>query len=219
MAKSKIIGELANNEITIDIALSRVLIIASDIGNDKLAEWAEKELNGYRDDEDLPEYRIIKDTRFISSGIQGNYKFTNVPIPLEQIVGYELPVHIYDGVHTIVEIIESKREGRYGRDLSLLASKVYAKTGRKCYSIEQIVSITSLNGIINALKTTLLKILLELDKLFGNLDGLDIDTSAKTQDEIQQINQNIINIIIDKHVEIGDKNKIEGSILGSENEQ
>ena len=75
------------------------------------------------------------------------------------------------------------------------------------------------NGIINALKTTLLKILLELDKLFGNLDGLDIDTSAKTQDEIQQINQNIINIIIDKHVEIGDKNKIEGSILGSENEQ
>lgn len=219
MAKSKIIKELANNEITIDVALSRVLIIASDIGNDKLAEWAGKELNGYRDDEDLPEYRIIKDTRFISSGIQGNYKFTNVPIPLEQIVGYDLPVHIYDGVHTIVEMIESKREGRCGRDLSVLAGKVYAKTGRQCYSIEQIVSITSLNGIINALRTILLKVLLELDKSFGNLDGLDIDASAKTSGEIQQINQNIINIIIDKHVEIGDKNKIEGSILGSESEQ
>lgn len=218
MAKSRIIKELANNEISIEVALSRVLIIASDIGNAELARWAEKELNGYHDNDDIPDYRIINDTRFVSSGIQGNIKFTNVAIPLEQIVGYDLPIRIYDGVQSIIEMIETKREGRYGRDLSALASRVYAKTGRQCYSIEQIVSISSIHGIINALKTILLKVLLELDKSFGNLDELDVDVSKISTEKIQQTNQTI-NVFIDKHVEIGDKNKIDGSILGSENEQ
>ena len=39
MAKSKIIKELANNSISLDVALSRLFIIASDIGDDELQQW------------------------------------------------------------------------------------------------------------------------------------------------------------------------------------
>lgn len=37
MAKSKVIKELASNEISLEVALNRLLIIASDIENDELA--------------------------------------------------------------------------------------------------------------------------------------------------------------------------------------
>ena len=36
MAKSKIIKELANNQISMEVALQRLMIIASDLGNEEL---------------------------------------------------------------------------------------------------------------------------------------------------------------------------------------
>ncbi len=47
MAKSRIIKELANNEISLEVAFNRLLIIASDIENEELINWATNELNGY----------------------------------------------------------------------------------------------------------------------------------------------------------------------------
>ena len=41
------IKQLANNEIDLEVALSRLMIIASDINNEELYKWAESELNGY----------------------------------------------------------------------------------------------------------------------------------------------------------------------------
>lgn len=46
MAKSKIIKELANKEISIEVELNRLLIIASDIDNKELIQWAKNESNG-----------------------------------------------------------------------------------------------------------------------------------------------------------------------------
>lgn len=64
MAKSKIIKELANNGILFEVAINRLLIIASDINNKELAQWAEKELNGYSSKDVIPPYRVIKNTMY-----------------------------------------------------------------------------------------------------------------------------------------------------------
>lgn len=69
MAKSKILKELANNEITIDVALSRLLIISRDIDNSELLLWANNELTGYKRKEELPEYRKVRSNLFTYSGI------------------------------------------------------------------------------------------------------------------------------------------------------
>ena len=50
MAKSKIIKELANKEVALEVAFNRLLIIASDLNNDDLINWATNELNGYSKD-------------------------------------------------------------------------------------------------------------------------------------------------------------------------
>ena len=59
MAKSNIIKQLANNEVSVSTALNRLLIIASDIENDELYSWVDQELNGYEVYDNLPEYRKI----------------------------------------------------------------------------------------------------------------------------------------------------------------
>ena len=224
MAKSRIIKELANNEISIEVALSRMLIIASDIGNEALAKWAVKELNGYDNDDAIPEYRIAKHYQFLYSGINGRFQVKNAPLPFDSLIGKEDPSIFYmpirDGIATIQDFLTNHPNENYGRDLTWAADMVYRLTGIQCASLRQVVPINSFTNLINNLKTALIKVLIELDKSFGSLDDLDIDTSIKTQAEIQQINQIINNMIyIDKSVVIGDKNEIDGSILGSENEQ
>lgn len=60
MAKSKILKELASNQTSLDVVLSRLIIIASDIEDIKLQEWALNELNGYSKNENVPEYRQLQ---------------------------------------------------------------------------------------------------------------------------------------------------------------
>lgn len=81
MAKSKIIKELANNQISMEVALQRLMIIASDLGNEELLTWTETELQGYSPSDTLPEYRNIHSTYFVYSGINGGSKLRTVRLP------------------------------------------------------------------------------------------------------------------------------------------
>ena len=47
MAKSKIIKQLVNNEITTKQALERMLILAKDIKDRNLEQWIRNEIQGY----------------------------------------------------------------------------------------------------------------------------------------------------------------------------
>lgn len=71
-------------------------------------------------------------------------------------------------------------------------------------------------SIFSVVENRLLDLLLLLEKEFGNLDELDLDTSSKTQEELESV-ANQISIIIynDNRVQVGDKNKIEGSKIAS----
>jgi hypothetical protein len=62
-----------------------LLIIASDINNKELAQWAEKELNGYSSKDVIPHYRVVKNTMFRYSGINGRMQVKNAPLPLREL--------------------------------------------------------------------------------------------------------------------------------------
>nr|WP_308743154.1 hypothetical protein [uncultured Anaerocolumna sp.] len=213
MAKSKIIKELANNEISLEVAINRLLIIASDINNKELSQWAEQELNGYTSEDTIPAYRIVKNTMFRYSGINGRMKATNVPLPLKELLkGHDediFDMNIYDGIKTIEGFINSDTDVQYGRDLTWAASMVYRMTGIQCYSITQTVPENALENTVNTVKTLLLKVLIQLDKSYGCMDDLDIDITNKTPEEVTKLNTIINNYIFnDNSIKIGDKNKI-----------
>lgn len=217
MAKSKIIKELANNSISLDVALSRLFIIASDISNDKLQQWAECELHGYGGNK-LPEYRYAKNTVFKYSGINGRYEVKNAPLPFLELIKTKDPTSFYlpipDGISTIEGFVNSPASGEIGRDLTWAAGMVYEKSGIQCYSIKQLVPSNVLEGVLNTVKMLLLKVFIKLDKTYGCLDDLDIDTDSIPPEKIAETNT-IINeyIYVDNSIKLGDKNKIIDSIL------
>lgn len=216
MAKSKIIKELANNQISMEVALQRLMIIASDLGNEELLTWTETELQGYSPSDTLPEYRNIRSTYFVYSGINGGFKVTNCPFTFTNILEEKLSdiynVPIMDSFSSLQNFIDSPGKQFYRRDFSMLNGYVLQRTGIQCTSIYQTVPLNFLQKIVSQIKTILMKIFLKLDKEYGGLDDLDVDTTAKTPDEVDAINKVINNyIFIDNSVNVGDRNKLKGS--------
>lgn len=218
MAKSTIIKELANNQISLEVALQRLMIIASDIGNEELLAWAETELQGYSPSDTLPEYRKIRSIHFVYSGINGNYKITNCPFTFANVLEEKLSdiydVPIMDSVSSLQNFIDNPEKQSYRRDFSMLNGYVLQRTGIQCTSIYQTVPLNFLQKIMSQIKTILMNVFLKLDKEYGCLDDLDVDTTAKTPDEVAAINRVVNNyIFIDNSVNVGDKNKLKGSGL------
>lgn len=218
MAKSKILKELANNEISLEIALSRLMIIASDIDDTELKNWATKELNGYGQDDEYPPYRLIVSGRITFTGIRGNayshIKYENSPLPVTALpTEYQeiitKPVPVRDSVANIAHIFENKQA--LSIDLTFLSEIVYESQGIQCTSIRQNFDYVRYGDMLSAIRTRLINIFIELDKTLGNLDDLDVQTENI---DLKGLNQTIFNIIYqDNSVELGDKNKINKSKL------
>ena len=60
-----------------------------------------------------------------------------------------------------------------------------------------------------------MRVFIELDKSYGNLDDLDVSLENKSEAEIDSVNNKLIKIVIDKSIYIGDGNKIEKSNINS----
>lgn len=219
MPKSTVIKQLANNEIPLNVGLSRLLIIASDINDDLLVQWAESELNGYVDDKTVPQYRIVEHGQYIYSGINGNYQVTNGPLPaldlLHSKIKDDLPRNIFNENVSSIEKYSQSSHG-VGKDVSFLSDFVYDRFGIQCFNINILFQPQVFSQMISEIKTKLIKIFIRLEKEFGCLDNLDINVQGRNMGQIQ----NEIHLIIyqDNSTSIGDKNKINGSLFGSKKE-
>lgn len=201
VAKSQIIKDIANGTISLETALTRALVIASDIENDKFKEWIEKEISGYSSEDDIPEYRISKDEFFKYTGRNGGYMCTDMPLPLPKILRHlELEpeyfyVNIYDGINGIEKFLSNPDGKEQIRDLTFLAGEVYKVNGLQCASIKQVIPLNAFENVLNNVKIKLLQSLIYLDKMYGSLDDLDVDISKKTSEEINKINMTVVNYI------------------------
>lgn len=215
MAKSKIIKEIANKEISLEVAFNRLLIIASDVGNQELIDWATNELNGYPSEVQIPLYRKSGLGQIIYSGINGNFQVKSVPLPtgaLDNDILEKLKNNSFSQDISSIEVFASDDNNNWvGKDLTNLAPIVYHNTEIQCVNIYMKYTKETFIKILSAIRTKLLKVFIELDKEFGCLDDLDIDIKGK---ELQNIN-NKINIIIneDNSVTIGDDNKLKNNLF------
>ena len=79
------------------------------------------------------------------------------------------------------------------------------------------IASASFSEITNSVKNKILDILIELENKYGNLDDYTIDFKDKKDKDTTS--KTIINIIYnDNSIKVGDKNKIDSSILGDNNE-
>ncbi|MGX3043727.1 AbiTii domain-containing protein [Helicobacter sp. T3_23-1056] len=234
MAKSKIIKQLVNNEITTKQALERMLILAKDIKDKNLEKWIKSEIQGYGKNEVIPKYRKIPICYV------GTYRTQSV-MGLSIVGGVHknamLPTLFLDNksqkekdeffnkfidisIEMLEQIIKDKEEVAEVLNPKLFQIFQY-KTNIEVLSAKKVFDRIYLSKIVEKVRVKILDILVELEKEFGCLDDLDIDIENKGKKEKQEI-YNIIKVIIqDNHIEnnieIGDNNEILDSTITNKN--
>lgn len=214
MAKSTIIKELANSKIDTATALKRLKILLLNLDKPELNDWVNCELNGYKDTKTIPPYRRFRgqlNANFVIGNSIRLTKYTNTPLTT-----VNLPDDIRDAVEEVVfcEAIAAINSME-GQELGKIIPPEFYSYLTKGTNISSITSAkVNINNsapieVIAAVENRILEILVLLEKEFGNLDDLDINCDTKTEQELQKVYEQIINIIyVDKSVSIGNDNKI-----------
>ena len=228
MKKSRIIKELANGEVSTSIALKRTKVLLQELDSIELLRWVNYEIEGYPEEDEVPEYRLINGQlrgTYFKGSMAANMTYNNVPLSLgkmpEEARNRILKRAITEGIESLQESIEQTKNG--GSFAFVVPADLYpviAHYNNDPYMIivNAIIElrIPKIRNIFSIVESKLLDILAFLEKEFGNLDELDIDTSEKSEGEVCRIVNQIYCIIYnDNRIEIGDDNTIKNSTISS----
>lgn len=218
MPKSKIIKELVNDEISLETALCRVIVLAKDLKDPKLEQWAKSEISGYDNPEEIPEYRRVKPL-FMGSYVMNGAKYDNSPLPIEfvkkmtpeeqeEFLNYKMGESIL-----IIEMGKNESKEQLGISFEPTSIQLFSYgTNIVILSARMEINRKSLIEIFSKVKQRILDILYELEEKFGCLDDMDIsDSDDKIKNEARQNIYNIIMCDTYNGVEIGDNNTIKKS--------
>lgn len=233
MAKSQIIKDLANSSIDTMTALKRAKVILSEFDNEDIMNWINCEIAGYPEDASLPNYRITQG-HIVGSYFKGSMAncmvFENVSIPLGEMPDeYQekiLNIQFRESVNALNHLLNNSiknNENIYQNipaDFFPAIAKYNNNPNMIITSAKVHIGSQIINDIFSIIENKLLDILILLEKEFGNLDKLDLDTTSKTPEELQTITDKIVVIIYnDNSVTIGNDNKIKNSSIASKIEK
>ena len=232
MAKSKIIKDLANGTVDTLTALKRAKVLLINLHDDKILSWVNNEIVGYSNDAPLPSYRQCSGTligSYIKGSITTHMKYNNVSLPLgnmpEDIKDHLIKIEFRDGIDSLKGLYESSKNqnGHLSKSIPADFFPFINKYNNDPYMIISTASVTcsaeAINNIFSVVENKLLDILILLEKEFGVLDELDIDTATLTKEQIKDI-ANEIRIIVynNNSITIGDGNKIKDSTISVVND-
>lgn len=229
MAKSKIIKDLANGEVDTITALKRAKVLVSALNNTEISKWLDYEISGYPKDADVPSYRKTHGSlmgSYFKGSMASLMTWTNISLPLgkmpDETKEILLSVVFQEGVESLKTLAEKNQAA--GTEISKTIPADFFPTiahfNNDPYMIitsaRVVVSEHIISNIFSIIENKLLDMLMILEKEFGCLDELDIDTTAKSEEEIEAINNRILVLVVnDNSVTIGDGNKIKDTTIAS----
>lgn len=230
MAKSKIIKDIANGSVDTITALKRAKVLVSDLNNLQIIDWIDHEISGYPANEEIPSYRKIHGNlvgSYFKGSMASHMTWNNVSIPLgkmpDDMKEMLLSVEFREGVEALRKLSESSGDAGSGIGKIIPADcfSLIANCNNDPYMIitsaRVIIGDHAISNIFSIIENKLLDMLLILEKEFGSLDELDIDTTTKSKEEIEDINKRILVLVYnDNRVSIGNGNKIKDTTIASE---
>ena len=164
MPKSQIIKDIVEDKVPLEQSLNRVFVLAKDIQNEPLAEWASKELNGYQTSDTLPDYRTGTSFDLKYTGINGRLQVKNQPLSRgwidKEVADAISKIKIFEGIRYVSELASSPQSPI--RDLTDLAGQVDQASdgGIQCVSIWQEIPHSFFQAVCSAVKSKMLIVLL-----------------------------------------------------------
>lgn len=159
-------------------ALRKCVALGGQAGSTDLREWATRELRGYRGEDDLPDYRIIR-APLVMDVVSGNYKITGqsvTPLHLPKEVREDVKdeVSLRGGIGEIEAMLrraETDGEARVGAiGGSSLAALMNMRADQFTH-IERIYHVLSpivIAGVVDQVRTTLVELVAEMRAGMGS---------------------------------------------------
>ncbi|MFW6009132.1 MAG: hypothetical protein ACOCP8_07705 [archaeon] len=214
MTRSKIIVDFLDGSNNLEDMLLRLKTILYDLDSKEIDNWINNELNGYKEEEDLPDYRYVNGA-LQGMILVGNYKYSNTQLPThhlsDEIKNKLLNPPIYASIGKIHKLLEKGEILK--RQLPLESCVLFSQglARGKVASANLILGEGEFQEIISNIKNLVIDVLLELEGEFGNLDSLDIIREADlSEEEKAKLEKKIINFIFydGSTIDIGNNNKI-----------
>ena len=150
--------------------LRKCMMLAARLENEEFKGWVRKELNGYGLEEDLPNYRIIDCGSFgtFSNGVR-YYPRLDIPLfNLPKEIHGDLEVQCFrEPISSLIYLMENNNDGfihfRWPPELvALYGYRIYHDYN--CQSAWKLVSCSSINAIVDTVRTRILEFVLEIEK-------------------------------------------------------
>lgn len=159
-----------DSQVEISDLLRKCMVLAARLENEEFQGWVRKELNGYGLEEDLPNYRII------DCGSFGTFSNLACCYPCLDIPLFNLPKEIQEHlrdqyfrepISSLIYLMEKNEDGfikyRWPPELvALYGDKIYHNYS--CQTAWKLISCSSINAIIDTVRTRILEFVLEIEK-------------------------------------------------------
>jgi hypothetical protein len=180
--------ELSKSDARLTDLLRKGILIASKLNLNELEQWLVRELEGYKTTEGLPEYRKTSGMLYGSNPYIGKIPLSIPDKELEESITRR---YVFNSISEMEKILEGQEQNK-SNHLSInfpgeMQQKMQEMFGVD-YRFEVRLEYYQLQGIIDSVKTTLLKWALQLEK-----DGILGDEYLFSESEKKAANQPIYN--------------------------
>lgn len=200
MAKSNIIKELATDVCDIDTALNRFYLITTSINDVELSAWAKKELSGYKETDEVPNYRVVS-TRLvgnfnvIGAGKIWTYTKAELPCVNSEVLDKLKKRNLYLSVKALSLATKNGNAILIPLDMRMIPF-LEEGTNISISAAYQEITNPTLQDTVQTIKNRLLDSLIYLESQFGCLDELDIDLSQYKTNLIKKVHEDCAKIVM-----------------------
>ena len=190
-----LISEVTEKDLDLENVLLKIKIMARRSSRKPLEEWVDKEVSGYSNSDQLPQYRYL-DLILVGAISNGYTRYPQIRLPVmhieEEMRKKITHIKIHSGVRSIHEIIRKNHEMRSSIPPELFAL-LQSGIGND-YHLEEAhtsAGAAELIGVISTVKKIVLDFLLEIE---GKVKDEDIDTPTMSDEMLTAIESAETNI-------------------------
>jgi hypothetical protein len=205
MLLDDIIDLATDDKQSIAVLLRKCIILASQLKNERLKSWANKELNGYDPDDNLPPYRTLK--TIAKGNFTGSFG--------RQLRGWQIPAAVLEEEHrrwaTDVSLVHpigayedlSKGDGSvespWDPNLVLYYQQRIPLQGYYLISAWQEIPTSAIVGMLDTVRTSVLNMALEIKSEIGETDA---DLKKIAPQDAKKVDQTVTTYIYGGSVNI-----------------
>lgn len=226
----EVIDDLVNTEKSLSAPLMKLNYFGRLVKNQELIDYTQNELNGYRDQENIPDYRRTIGTLFIDMQMYIHRHSGQLPVsileePYRDALKY---VYVREGIAAIEKLARESEsgdsDGQIMTQLPMEMLHILQAPARKLYKSDARVDVIGarLAGnasivveIPNAIRTRLLEFAMSIAEMFGHdieIESFNKKAETNNQTIIHQMNTTINNSGDGNVINTGNQNQIDNNV-------